>query len=75
METRTSIKKIGYLMGLNQGKGLDHENFLLVYNASIGDVRTDIGLNIAVIKQLRFKGTNALREAVKEQVGRFYGLT
>jgi len=67
-------QEIGYLMGLNQGKGLAHENFLLVHNASIGDVKKDIGFNIAGIKQLRLSDTNALREAVKEQVSRFYGL-
>lgn len=67
-------QEIGYLMGLNQGKGLAHENFLLVHNASIGDVRNDIGFNIAGIKQLRLSDTNALREAVKEQVSKFYGL-
>lgn len=67
-------QEIGYLMGLNQGKGLAHENFLLVHNASIGDVKKDIGFNIAGIKQLRLSDTNALREAVKEQVSKFYGL-
>jgi hypothetical protein len=67
-------QEIGYLMGLNQGKGLAHENFLLVHNASIGDVKKDIGFNIAGIKQLRLNDTNALREAVKEQVSKFYGL-
>lgn len=61
-------------MGLNHGKGLAHENFLLVHNASIGDVKKDIGFNIAGIKQLRLSDTNALREAVKEQVSKFYGL-
>ncbi len=67
--------EIGYLMGLNQGgKGLSHENFLLVHNASIGDSRADIGFNISGIKQLRLNDTNALREATKEQVSKFYGL-
>lgn len=66
--------EIGYLMGLNQGKGLSHENFLLVHNASIGDSSADIGFNISGIKQLRLNDTNALREAVKEQVSKFYGL-
>ncbi len=67
-------QEIGYLMGLNQGKGLPHENFLLVHNASIGDVKKDIGFNIAGIKQLRLSDTNALREAVKAQISKFYGL-
>lgn len=66
--------EIGYLMGLNQGKGLGHENFLLVHNASIGEAKADIGFNISGIKQLRLNDTNALREAIKEQVSKFYGL-
>lgn len=67
-------QEIGYLMGLNQGKGLAHESFLLIHNGSIGDVKKDIGFNIAGIKQLRLNDTNALREAVKEQISKFYGL-
>ncbi|OXT02225.1 hypothetical protein B7H23_04735 [Notoacmeibacter marinus] len=67
-------QEIGYLMGLNQGKGLAHENFLLIHNGSIGDAKKDIGFNIAGIKQLRLNDTNALREAVKDQVSKFYGL-
>jgi len=66
--------EIGYLMGLNQGAGLPHENFLLVHNESIGNVNDDIGFNIQGIKQLRLKDTNNLREAVKAQVAKFYGL-
>lgn len=66
--------EIGYLMGLNQGKGFSHENFLLVHNASLGDVDKDIGFNISGIKQLRLNDTNALREAIKEQVSIFFGL-
>lgn len=66
--------EIGYLMGLNQGKGLSHENFLLVHNANIGDASADIGFNLSGIKQLRLNDTNALREAIKEQVSKFYGL-
>lgn len=67
-------QEIGYLMGLNQGKGLAHENFLLIHNGSIGDVKKDIGFNIAGIKQLRLSDTNSLREEVKKQVSVFYGL-
>lgn len=66
--------EVGYLMGLNEGKGLPHENFLLIHNGSIGNSASDIGFNISGIKQLRLSDTNSLREAVKEQVAKFYGL-
>lgn len=66
--------EIGYLMGLNQGKGLKHENFLLLHNGGIGDAKADVGFNLAATKQLRVDDTNSLREQVKRQISVFYGL-
>jgi hypothetical protein len=66
--------EIGYLMGLNQGKGLKHENFLLLHNGGIGDAKTDVGFNLTAIKQLRVSDTNSLREQVRRQISIFYGL-
>jgi hypothetical protein len=66
--------EIGYLMGLNQGKGLKHENFLLLHNGGIGDSTADVGFNLTAIKQLRVNDTNTLREQVKRQIAVFYGL-
>lgn len=66
--------EIGYLMGLNQGKGLKHENFILLHNGSIGVAKDDVGFNLTSIKQLRVDDTNALREQVKQQVAVYYGL-
>jgi len=66
--------EIGYLMGLNQGKGLKHENFLLLHNGGIGDAKADVGFNLTAIKQLRVSDTNTLREQVKRQIAVFYGL-
>lgn len=66
--------EIGYLMGLNQGKSLKHENFLLLHNGGIGDAKADVGFNLTAIKQLRVDDTNTLREKVKRQIALFYGL-
>lgn len=66
--------EIGYLMGLNRGRGLRDENFLLVHNAAVGKPGDNIGFNLAGIKQLRVKDTNTLREDVKKQIAIFYGL-
>ena len=60
-------------MGLNQGKGLKHENFILLHNGSIGVARVDVGFNLTPIKQLRVDDTKALREQVKRQVAVYYG--
>ncbi|GAB4063339.1 hypothetical protein [Uliginosibacterium sediminicola] len=64
-------KNITYLMGLNQGKGLKHENFLLLHNGSIGDAKDDVGFNLTAIKQLRVANTNSLREQVTRQIALF----
>ena len=66
--------EIGYLMGLNQGKGLPHENFILLHNGEIGNSKDDVGFNLHGIKQLRVKDTNAMREQVKQQIKVYYGL-
>ena len=66
--------EVGYLMGLNRGRGRPHDNFLLLHNAQMGDPAVDIGFNLAGIKQLRVIDTNRLREEVKHQVAIFYGL-
>jgi len=67
--------EIGYLMGLNRGRGLRNENFLLIHNEAVGKPAVDIGFNLAGIKQLRTKDTNTLRELVKKQISIFYGLS
>lgn len=66
--------EIGYLMGLNQGKGLKHENFLLIHNGKIGDVKADIGFNVLGIKQIRKDDTLSLSNAVRDQLSKFYEL-
>jgi hypothetical protein len=67
--------EIGYLMGLNRGRGLPDENFLLVHNEAVGKPADNIGFNLTGIKQMRVKDTNTLREEVKKQIAIFYGLT
>ncbi len=66
--------EIGYLMGLNQGKGLSHENFILIHNSGIGKSQDDIGFNLVSIKQLRVSDSNALRQDLIEQIKIYYGL-
>lgn len=72
---RNVYHEIGYLMGLNQGQGLDHTNFLLIHNASISEPKDDLGFNIAGLKQLRMTDTNALRKELKQQMAIFFGIT
>jgi hypothetical protein len=38
--------EVGLLMGLNQARQKQHDNFLLLHNSSVGDVSKDFGFNI-----------------------------
>lgn len=67
--------EIGYLMGLNQGKGLQQDNFLLVHNDNIGKVSGDIGFNLQADKQIRVSEPNELRKEIKKALRVFYGLS
>jgi hypothetical protein len=67
--------EIGYLMGLNQGKGLHQENFLLVHNDNISKVSGDIGLNLQADRQIRVSDPNELRKKIKIALSVFYGLS
>ncbi|RZD21554.1 hypothetical protein [Pseudoalteromonas sp. MEBiC 03485] len=66
--------EIGYLMGLNKGQGLNHDNFILIHNSSVGNASQDVGFNLVSIKQLRVNDTNSLRLKLKEQIKIYYGL-
>lgn len=66
--------ELGLLMGLNQARQKQHDNFLLLHNSSVGDVSKDFGFNIADFKQLRLSDTHSIGEEVKKQVATYYGL-
>lgn len=66
--------EVGLLMGLNQARQKQHDNFLLLHNSSVGDLSKDFGFNIADFKQLRLADTHAIGQAVKKQIAIFYGL-
>lgn len=48
--------EVGFLMGLNQGRGEPHENFILIADAN--QVKgTSIGFNLRAWQQIRFNDT------------------
>ena len=67
--------EIGYLMGLNRGKGFSQDNFLLVHNEGLegATFNNDIGFNISNISIIRATDSNNLREEVKKQLKIYYG--
>ena len=66
--------EIGYLMGLNQGKLKDQNNFILLHNKETkgSNFGNDVGFNINHYKVLTVDGTNDLREKLKEQIKKYY---
>ena len=67
--------EIGYLMGLNRGKGLEHNNFILIADKTRGDkLESDIGFNLKSWQQLRFENMRQLREDLTEYLEIYYQL-
>ncbi len=73
---RNVYHEIGYLMGLNRGKGLLHDNFILIAdkNCRGDELESDIGFNLKSWQQLRFKSTTQLELDLTESIELFYGL-
>ena len=73
---RNVYHEIGYLMGLNRGKGLEQGNFILIADKKTrGDeLESDIGFNLKNWQQLRFESTRQLEEALTESLEVYYHL-
>lgn len=72
---RNVYHEIGYLMGLNRGKGLEQDNFILIADKKTrGDeLEKDIGFNLKSWQQLRFESTRQLEVWLTESLETFYG--
>lgn len=68
--------ELGYLMGLNRGKGRPQDNFILLLDndRAASAVSKDVGFNIANIQQIRFKSTRDLEVRLTKMVQKFYSL-
>lgn len=64
--------EIGYLMGLNQGKGLDQKNFILIKSDSPPFNQNRVGFNLTDIKQIRFTDTLTLKRQLEESLKVYY---
>lgn len=73
---RNVYHEIGYLMGLNRGKGQGQDNFILIADQKTrgAELESDIGFNLKSWQQLRFASTRQLEEALTESIEIFYGL-
>ena len=75
-DNRNVYHEIGYLMGLNRGKGLEQDNFILIMDKKTrGDgLESDIGFNLKSWQQLRFESTRQLEEGLTESLETYYQL-
>lgn len=65
-------QELGYLMGLNQGKGLKQENFILIMKQTKDSKDSDVGFNIRPFQQLRFKSDLELVDKLKDSILEYY---
>ena len=73
---RNVYHEVGYLMGLNRGKGLEQSNFILIADekARSESLESEVGFNLKSWQQLRFKSTRQLEEALTKAVEICYHL-
>ena len=73
---RNVYHEIGYLMGLNSGKGLEQDNFILIADKQARgcELESDIGFNLKSWQQLRFISTRELEVSLTESLKIYYKL-
>jgi len=73
---RNVYHELGYLMGLNRGKGLGQDNFILIADKKERgeELEKDIGFNLKSWQQLRFESTRELEERLSVSIEKYYGL-
>jgi hypothetical protein len=67
--------EVGYAMGLNRGKGLKQENFILIAKEEGGaNLDKKVGFNLRGVSQVRFKRQADLEARLSELIRTYYGL-
>lgn len=64
--------ELGFLMGLNQGKGKGQENFILLEDNKLEN--SNVGFNIRTFQQLRFNDALELKNKLIESLEQYYKL-
>ncbi|MFZ1575704.1 MAG: hypothetical protein WAT36_10820 [Chromatiaceae bacterium] len=65
--------EVGFLMGLNQGRGEPHENFILIADSTELQDST-IGFNLRAWQQIRFNGTLDLTQKLVDSLEQHFEL-
>lgn len=66
--------EVGYLMGLNQAKGLPDENFILIKSEASPFDEVPVKFNLTTKNQIRFKRASELRDKLVEALKIYYQL-
>ena len=66
--------EVGYMMGLNKGRGGNQDNFILIADQSKLTGDNAIGFNLRSWQQIRFSDTLSLTDALMEGLEHFYSL-
>lgn len=66
--------ELGYMMGLNQAKGLNQENFIIIKSNDKKFENDKVGFNITSIQQLRFNDSLELVKKLKASIKTYYSL-
>jgi hypothetical protein len=67
--------EVGYMMGLNRGKGLKQENFILVAKEEPGNnLDKKVGFNLRGVSQIRFKRLSDLESKLSKHIRKYYEL-
>lgn len=67
--------EVGYMMGLNRGKGLKQVNFILIAKVGAGsNLDKTVGFNLRGVSQIRFEKLSDLRTKLAEHIRTYYGL-
>jgi hypothetical protein len=68
--------EVRYVMGLNQGRHLRQDNFvLIVRNIDKKQIERDVGFNLKNVSQIRFKETIDLEADLTATIKKYYGLS
>lgn len=66
--------EVGFMMGLNKGRGGEQNNFILIADQSKLSGDKDIGFNLRAWQQLRFPDTLELVKMLIDALEQFYRL-
>ena len=68
--------EVGYVMGLNRGRGLRQENFILIAKEEAGaNLDKKVGFNLRGVSQVRFKRQADLEAKLADLIRTYYGLS